>query len=67
VAAVLVLKEKSNLEIDDLKTWCKKNAPMAPYAIPTVWKIVDSMPRNAMGKINKKELINQIFPSPSSS
>ena len=52
---------------DDLKssiiTWCKEQAPMAPYAIPTVWKVVATMPRNAMGKVNKKELVNTVFPS----
>ena len=58
--------EKSKLKTDDLKSWCKKHATMAPYAIPTVWKVVDSMPRNAMGKVNKKDLISQIFHSPSS-
>lgn len=66
VAAVLVPKERSKLEIDELKSWCKKHATMAPYAIPTVWKVVDSIPRNAMGKINKKDLVNQIFTLPTS-
>lgn len=66
VAAVVVPNEKSKLNVDDIKSWCKKHAPLAPYAIPTVWKVVDSMPRNTMGKVNKKDLISQIFPSPSS-
>ncbi|XP_057370808.1 malonate--CoA ligase ACSF3, mitochondrial-like [Daphnia carinata] len=66
VAAVLVPKERSKLEVDELKSWCKKNATMAPYAIPTVWKVVDSIPRNAMGKINKKNLVNQMFTLPTS-
>ena len=35
---------------------------MAPYAIPTIVKIVEDIPKNAMGKVNKKELIKTIFP-----
>ena len=46
---------------DVLKSWCKQHAAIAPYAIPSVWKVVDTMPRNAMGKVNKKELVKSVF------
>ena len=31
------------------------------YKIPQVLRIVDSIPRNAMGKINKKLLVRDVF------
>lgn len=61
VAAVLVQKTKGNLKEDELKIWCKDHAAIASYAIPSVWKIIDTMPRNAMGKVNKKELVKDVF------
>ncbi len=30
--------------------------------IPRVWKLVESVPRNAMGKVNKKQLVQLLFP-----
>lgn len=35
---------------------------MAPYAIPTVLKVVEKLPKNAMGKVNKKQLLKAMFP-----
>jgi len=34
---------------------------LANYKIPQVLKVVDHIPRNAMGKINKKQLVKDIF------
>ncbi|KAM7224374.1 acyl-CoA synthetase family member 3, mitochondrial [Rhypophila decipiens] len=34
---------------------------LANYKIPQVLKVVDHIPRNAMGKINKKMLVKEIF------
>jgi non-ribosomal peptide synthetase component E (peptide arylation enzyme) len=34
---------------------------MAPYKIPSILKIVDTIERNAMGKVNKKEVLKQYF------
>lgn len=34
---------------------------LANYKIPQVMKIVDHIPRNAMGKINKKQLVQAVF------
>ncbi len=34
---------------------------LANYKIPQVVRVVDHIPRNAMGKINKKELVKSIF------
>lgn len=34
---------------------------MAPYKIPSLLKTVDSIERNAMGKVNKKQVIKRYF------
>ena len=34
---------------------------LANYKIPQVLKIVDDIPKNAMGKINKKQLVKELF------
>lgn len=34
---------------------------MAPYSIPTGLLLVEEMPRNQMGKVNKKDLLQHFF------
>ncbi|CAJ2500522.1 Uu.00g033750.m01.CDS01 [Anthostomella pinea] len=34
---------------------------LAAYKIPQVLRVVDHIPRNAMGKINKKDLVRKVF------
>jgi len=34
---------------------------MAPYKIPSILKVVDSIERNAMGKVNKKQIVKRYF------
>lgn len=34
---------------------------LANYKIPQIMKVVEHIPRNAMGKINKKQLVKQMF------
>jgi malonyl-CoA/methylmalonyl-CoA synthetase len=34
---------------------------LANYKIPQVMKVVDEIPKNAMGKVNKKQLVTQVF------
>ncbi|XP_064640453.1 malonate--CoA ligase ACSF3, mitochondrial-like [Lineus longissimus] len=60
VAAVVVLQPGCVLTLHELKAWAKDLLP--PYQIPTTLKCLDVMPRNAMGKVNKKELVKQVFP-----
>lgn len=43
----------------DLKSWAETVLP--PYSIPTVIKIVDEVPRNALGKVDKKSLLKNSF------
>ncbi|XP_057773093.1 probable CoA ligase CCL8 isoform X2 [Salvia miltiorrhiza] len=45
---------KPALSLEELSTWAKEK--LAPYKIPTRLLLWESLPRNAMGKVNKKEL-----------
>ncbi|KAJ1388768.1 AMP-dependent synthetase/ligase [Sesbania bispinosa] len=47
-------ESKPALSLEELSTWAKDK--LAPYKIPTRLILWDSLPRNAMGKVNKKEL-----------
>ena len=38
---------------------------LAPYKLPTAALVVDAIPKNAMGKVNKKELMARFFPQAS--
>ncbi|KAL1810540.1 hypothetical protein ACET3Z_027530 [Daucus carota] len=44
------------LSLEELSNWARTK--LAPYKIPTRLILWDSIPRNAMGKVNKKELKN---------
>jgi malonyl-CoA/methylmalonyl-CoA synthetase len=54
VLAIAVLKAGAILDYDALKSWCKDK--ISDYKIPKALKLVDALPRNAMGKVTKPEL-----------
>jgi len=57
VAAAVVCDD--DVEEDELKRWCEER--LAPYSTPKVFQTLSSMPRNQMGKVNKKELKRDVF------
>ena len=61
VAAVIVTSPDMEQEIslDKLREWCQDKMPK--YWIPKTIKILPEMPRNTMGKVNKKELVKTLF------
>lgn len=59
ITAIVVLNEDCFFSLEEMHDWAKDK--MASYHIPKKLKIVDSIPRNAMGKVNKKELIQEMF------
>ncbi|KAF3004202.1 hypothetical protein E8E13_006745 [Curvularia kusanoi] len=67
VAAVVVLSEQGKTAGRGGKAWSALDMRralkdvLANYKIPQEMKVVDTIPRNAMGKINKKQLIIQIW------
>ena len=54
VAAVVGLRAGAELDLAALKQWC--DGKMSAYKIPKKLKILDALPRNAMGKVIKPEL-----------
>lgn len=63
VTAVVQLQRGASLSLAELKAWAREH--MAPYTIPTGLVVVEEMPRNQMGKVNKKDLLKQFTPSQS--
>ncbi|XP_059638497.1 probable CoA ligase CCL8 [Cornus florida] len=49
---------KPAVSLEELCKWAK--VKLAPYKLPTRLILWDTMPRNAMGKVNKKELMKKI-------
>lgn len=67
VTAILVLKpqltetQKQEFTLDYLKAELKKR--LAGWKIPKKMLIIDAIPRNQMGKVNKKALVKTFFPN----
>ncbi|XP_026932228.1 malonate--CoA ligase ACSF3, mitochondrial isoform X2 [Acinonyx jubatus] len=61
VTAVVTLQEGHSLSHRELKEWAR--GVLAPYAVPSELLLVEEIPRNQMGKINKRDLIRQFYPS----
>lgn len=60
VAAVVVIhKNAEKIVLQDLREFVKLYLP--EYAVPTVLRVVDQIPKNNMGKVNKPNLISTIF------
>jgi malonyl-CoA/methylmalonyl-CoA synthetase len=58
ICAALVLKEESNLTLESLRGWARER--LAVYKIPTRMLVLDDLPRNAMGKVTKPQVV-QLF------
>jgi len=54
VAAAVVLHANAALELSDLRAWAK--ARLAPYKVPTLLRVLDALPRNPMGKVQKPDV-----------
>ncbi|KAJ5389052.1 uncharacterized protein N7496_000120 [Penicillium cataractarum] len=67
VAAVVVLHPDAHTTGRNGKAWGPMdmrralNDRLAGYKIPQEMKVLDAIPRNAMGKVNKKALVKQVF------
>jgi malonyl-CoA/methylmalonyl-CoA synthetase len=53
-AAAVTLHAAQSLDLDTLRHWCRDR--LSFYRIPRRLLVVDSLPRNAMGKVNKPEV-----------
>jgi malonyl-CoA/methylmalonyl-CoA synthetase len=54
VTAFIGLNPGATLKFDELRTWC--DGKMSSYKIPKSIKLIDALPRNAMGKVTKPTL-----------
>uniref|UniRef100_UPI00398F8329 malonate--CoA ligase ACSF3, mitochondrial n=1 Tax=Pristiophorus japonicus TaxID=55135 RepID=UPI00398F8329 len=63
VVAVVQLQEGRSLSLKELKEWARDH--MAMYSLPTELILMEEIPRNHMGKVNKEDLLNCFYPPPS--
>ncbi|XP_045389789.1 malonate--CoA ligase ACSF3, mitochondrial isoform X2 [Lemur catta] len=61
VTAVVTLREGHSLSHRELKEWAR--GVLAPYAVPAELLLVAEIPRNQMGKVNKRDLAQQLYPA----
>jgi len=54
VTAFIVVRDGSELNYDTLKSWC--DGKMSSYKIPKAIKVIETLPKNAMGKVTKPVL-----------
>jgi malonyl-CoA/methylmalonyl-CoA synthetase len=54
VTACVVPRPGQTLTLDELRAWSRDR--LAPYKIPRELRLVDELPRNAMGKVQKAKL-----------
>ncbi|GFR49197.1 hypothetical protein Agub_g11222, partial [Astrephomene gubernaculifera] len=55
ITALLAVKSAAaRPAVEELQRFCRER--LAPYQVPKRWQWVSALPRNAMGKVNKKEL-----------
>lgn len=61
IAALVVPNESDSdtFSTDELRVFCRTN--LDPHQVPAVMQVVSSLPRNAMGKVNKKDVIRDFF------
>jgi malonyl-CoA/methylmalonyl-CoA synthetase len=57
IAALIV--GDGNLTSAELQAYTGEK--LSSYKVPRIWKILEEIPRNQMGKINKKHLVKEIF------
>jgi malonyl-CoA/methylmalonyl-CoA synthetase len=58
VAAAMVLKDGHHLDLEALRSWCQDR--ISHYKVPSKLLVVDSLPRNAMGKVTKPAVLTLI-------
>ena len=58
VSAAVELSPGATLTLDELQAWAKPQ--LAPYKVPRALRLVEALPRNAMGKVVKKE-VSKLF------
>jgi malonyl-CoA/methylmalonyl-CoA synthetase len=55
IAACVVLRAGAALTLDELQVFARER--LAPYKVPRALRLLPALPRNAMGKVMKKQLL----------
>ena len=58
VTACVIPQTGQSVTLDQLRGWCGDK--LAPYKVPRRLELTADLPRNAMGKVTKPELIRQL-------
>ena len=61
--AIVVLKPGATLDLDTLAAFCRSR--LAGFKVPKALRLVETLPRNATGKVLKRELRSQLAPDAS--
>ena len=54
IAAAIVTEKNEEVSIEELKSWGHKK--ISNYKLPKIIKVVESLPKNSLGKVNKPKL-----------
>ena len=57
ISVAVELRAGTHLALEELQLWAKER--LAPYKVPRALRIVEALPRNAMGKVVKPEVVNR--------
>jgi malonyl-CoA/methylmalonyl-CoA synthetase len=55
IAACVVVRDGATLELDELQAFARER--LAVYKVPRALRLLPALPRNAMGKVQKKQLL----------
>ena len=58
MAGALVLRPGSALTLENLREWARVR--IGVYKVPTICFVLESLPRNALGKVTKPEVTRRI-------
>ncbi|XP_060078715.1 malonate--CoA ligase ACSF3, mitochondrial-like [Ylistrum balloti] len=60
VVAIICLRGNTTLMLEEVRNFCTDKLPS--YQIPTILEVMTELPRNHMGKCNKKLLLKTFYP-----
>jgi len=62
IAALLVVNKNKKLNLEQILEWCQQN--LEPHMVPTVLKIVDIIPLDSYGRLDKQNIFNTFPEAP---
>ncbi len=61
IGAVVVLRSGATSGPDELRAWCRER--LSSYKVPRIIEIRPDLPRNATGKVLKRQLSEELSPT----